>query len=326
MNDVFVTGGSGFVGRHLIAELVDRNVAVTGLARSDESAATVRSVGGTVVRGDLSAVEPLREGMAGCDLVVHAAAKVDWSGEWATFEAVNVRGTDNVLRAAREAGVDRLVHVSTESALLDGSPLVDVDETHPIPDEPVGHYGRSKALAERAVRAANDGTLSTVVVRPRFIWGAGDTTLLPEMVEAVESGSFVWFDGGRYLTSTCHVHNVVEGILLAAEHGNPGEVYFLTDGDPVEFREFVTDLLATQGVTPPDRSVPTWLANPLARLADVVWDVTPGLEEPPISRSMLATIGQEITLDDSKARADLGYAGTVSKADGLAALRDEYQV
>ena len=100
------------------------------------------------------------------------------------------------------------------------------------------------------MRAANGDGLETVVVRPRFVWGRGDTTLLPALVELVRSGRFRWVGGGRHLTATTHVDNTVEGLWLGATKAQPGGVYFVTDGEPVVFREFVSRMLATQGVTP----------------------------------------------------------------------------
>ena len=112
----------------------------------------------------------------------------------------------------------------------------------------------SRPSAERTV------VCQTIVVRPRFIWGKGDTTVLAELANAVREKRFAWIDGGRYPTSTCHVRNVCHGALLAAERGTSGGVYFLTDGDPVELRGFVTELLATEGCDPGTKSVPWWLA------------------------------------------------------------------
>jgi len=155
---------------------------------------------------------------------------------------------------------------------------------------------------------------ATVVVRPRFIWGQGDTTLLPQLVAAVKRGRFGWLGGGRYLTSTCHVDNVVEGMLLAAERGKPGGVYFLTDGAPVEFRDFMTRLLATQGVDVSGvRDVPLWLAR-------IVAAATSWMKHPPVTRTALALVGLEVTVDDSKARRELGYRAAVSIDAGLAQM------
>ncbi|MGK3992444.1 NAD-dependent epimerase/dehydratase family protein [Sorangium sp. So ce1024] len=317
MSTNFVTGGSGFVGRNLIAALRARGEVVRALARSDAAAAAVSRSGAEPVRGDLDDVDALRGGMAGAQVVYHAAALVqDW-GPREDYLRANVAGTEHALAAARAAGVRRFVHVSTEAVLLGGEPLVNVDERRPRPPSPVGLYPLTKALAEERVVAANSPELETVVVRPRLIWGLGDTSLLPQFVEAVRAGKFMWIDGGRALTSTCHVRNLCEGMILAAEKGRGGEIYFLTDGPPIETREFVTRMLATQGVDPGGRSVPRWLAAAFAQLAEWTWTGLRLKGAPPITRTVVRLFGAEVTVNDDKARRELGYQGTVSREAGL---------
>lgn len=314
MRRAFVTGGSGFVGGRLIRELRKRGVAVAALARSPKAIGVVEAIGAAAVRGDLDDRAAMQAGMMGADVVIHAAAHLGEHGPLAEFMRATVTGTENALAAARGAGVPRLVHISTEAVLADGKPIVRADETRPRTTRPAGPYPLTKGLAEERVVAANSSGLATVVVRPRFIWGAGDTSLVPKIVEAVKRGRFGWVDGGHYLTSTCHVDNVVEGILLAAERGQPGAIYFLTDGEPVEFRSFMTELLGAYGADPGDRNVPLWLARAIAGL-------TGWMKQPPISRTALAVIGQEVTVVDTKARRELGYTGHVSREQGLAEIR-----
>ncbi len=317
----FVTGGSGFLGRALIAALRRQGHDVRGLARSEAAAESVRAAGAEVVRGDLDDEAALRAGMAGCDVVFHAAALAkDW-GDPAEFQRVNVEGTGHVLAAAVAARVPRLVHISTEAVLIGGAPLRNADETFPRPARPLGLYPRTKALAEQAVLAANSPALETIVVRPRFIWGKGDTTLLPKIAQVVAAGQFRWIGGGRHLTSTCHVENVCEGALKAAEHGRAGEIYFLTDGPPIEFRAFLTALLATQGIDPGGKSLPRWLAASLAGLSEVAWRTLRLRGEPPVTRTAVKLIGEEVTVRDDKARRELGYTSAVSREAGLAAMR-----
>ncbi|HEY8208541.1 MAG TPA: NAD-dependent epimerase/dehydratase family protein [Myxococcaceae bacterium] len=313
----FVTGGSGFVGRRLIRVLREKGHEVRALARSDAAVQAVRAAGAEEVRGELSDAAAMREGMTGCQWVFHSAALAKAWGPRKDFVEANVRGTENVLEASLAAGVKRLVHISTEAVLVGSGPIVNADENRPLPKYPIGNYSITKGMAERQVLAGNCPERETVVVRPRFIWGKDDTTVLAEMIKAVKDGRFAWISGGRYLTSTCHVRNVVEGCLLAAEKGKPREVYFLTDGEPVEFRAFVTQMLGTQGVSPGNRSVPRPIISAVSFVTEAIWTFLRARKPPPITRSELKLIGEAVTVNDRKARVELGYRPVVSIEEGL---------
>jgi nucleoside-diphosphate-sugar epimerase len=317
----FVTGGSGFIGGALVRRLVADGWTVRALARSDASADVIRERGAEPVRGDLDDTASMAAGAGGCEVAFHCAAHLgDW-GSRADFERGNVQGTRNALGAARQAGVRRFVHVGTEAALLAGQPLIEVDERAPLRFDSPALYSSTKARAEEAVIEANQNGLATVVVRPRFVWGRGDTTLLPVMTEMVRSGRFAWVGGGRHRTSTTHVDNVVHGLLLGAERGAPGGVYFVTDGEPVVFRDFVTRLLATQGVTPPGRSLPTALARAVAATGETAWRLLPLPGRPPVTRLAVWVSALETTIDITRARTELGYAPVRTIEEGLEELR-----
>ncbi|MBA3300442.1 MAG: NAD-dependent epimerase/dehydratase family protein [Thermoleophilaceae bacterium] len=320
MATYFVTGGSGFIGGRLIRRLVADGHAVNALARSDPSANAVEAAGAVPARGDITDADSMRTGAAGCDIAVHAAAALGEWGDPEYFEEVNVRGTQRALAATRDAGVTRFVHVGTEAALMAGQPLVNADETLPLrPDSPV-LYCATKAKAEQAVRDANAEGFATVVVRPRLVWGPGDTTILPSIRSEVEKGRFAWIGGGGHRTSTSHVDNVVEGLLLAAERGRPGGVYFVLDDGPVVFRDFITRLLATQGLEAPTRTLPTWLARTVAAVGEGLFKRLHRENPPPLTRIALWLSSLETTLDDSRAREELGYRPVKSIDDGLAEL------
>lgn len=321
MIKAFVTGGSGYVGRNLIRQLRQRGDEVRALARSAESIKAVTALGATAVQGDLDDVEAIQKGMAGCDWVFHVAATVTEWGPRELFRKVNVDGTANVLDAAKSAGVRRLVHVSTEAVLCDGTPLLNVDETRTLPANPLPRYPETKGAAERLVQAANSPAMQTVIVRPRFIWGNDDTSVLAALAAAVKAGRFVWMNGGRYLTSTTHVDNVCEGLLLAADKGRGGEIYFVTDGAPAELRQFVTQMLATQGVDPGSKSMPKGVVLALARISEWVWDTFGLKNTPPVTRMAVHLFGEPVTINDSKARRELGYVGKTTRETGLAGLK-----
>jgi nucleoside-diphosphate-sugar epimerase len=320
MPTAFVTGGSGFVGGALIERLRAEGWDVRALARSDGAAAKVRERGAEPVAGDLEDEAALRAGAGGAEVAFHAAAKVEDWGDPEEFDRLNVRGTEKVIAASREAGVRRLVHVGTEAALMAGQPLVGVDEDAPLrPDSPA-LYSSTKAKAEQLVRAANGTGLETVVIRPRFVWGRGDTTLLPTLVEMVRSGRFRWVGGGRHLTATTHIDNTVEGLWLGATKAPAGGVYFVTDGEPVVFREFVSSMLETQGVEPPTGSVPTGVAGLAAGVSERLWRLLRRSGPPPLTRFAVWVSSQECTIDISRAERDLGYRPIKSREEGLAEL------
>jgi nucleoside-diphosphate-sugar epimerase len=318
---LFVVGGTGTVGRALLDELRARGAAARVLVRDDEKGRAVEEKGFEPVRGDLDDAESIRAGADGCELAFHAAAAVgDW-GSREDFVRANVTGTENALRGCGDAGVSRFVHVGTEAALMAGQPLVKVDETAPLRPDSKAHYPATKAQAEQAVRRASRDGFDTVVVRPRFVWGPGDTSVLPGIVETVEKGRFSWVGGGRQLTDTTHVDNVVPGLLLGAERGRAGEAYFVTDGEPVEFRQFVTELLATRGVQAPTRDTPAVVARTAAAALETLWPLLGRKTAPPVTRFAVWVSAQECTIDISKAREELGYEPVKSREEGLAELR-----
>jgi nucleoside-diphosphate-sugar epimerase len=320
-DSAFVTGGSGFIGGRLIGRLTREGIGVKALARSDSSAAKVEALGAEPVRGDLDDEQAMRAGADGCRYFFHAAAKVEDWGDPAEFERLNVQGTKRALRAAREAGVKRFVHVGTEAALMAGQPLINTDESAPLRPDSKSLYPSTKAKAEQAVRdAASDG-FETVVVRPRFVWGPDDTSVLPAIVDMVESGKFRFIGGGGHETSTTHVDNTVEGLILAADKGRPGEAYFVTDGDPIVFKDWIKKLVATRGVEVPEKSVPKPVAGALAAAGETVYKLLGKTDSPPpITRFAVWVSGLECTINDSKARDELGYVPVITRDQGLADL------
>ncbi|MEE9330448.1 MAG: NAD-dependent epimerase/dehydratase family protein [Parvularculaceae bacterium] len=321
-NDIlFVTGGSGFIGRNVVRELVTRKLSVKALARSQKSADIVAGLGAIPVRGDLMDVAELTQGMHGATHLIHLAADTNHGVATKAQIQESLQGADNIYAVAKEAGIKRALHLSTEAVLLTGQALRNVDETRAIQERFPGAYSEMKAGAERIALAASGDGLEVVVVRPRFVWGRDDTTALPQLIDAAQSGKLAWIAGGRYKISTTHIANAVAGIMLGLENGRAGEVYFVTDGEPVIFREFICALLNTQNVEPPTKQVPRWLVAMVARIGDGVSRLTKGKISGPMSYQEYATLGVEVTLNIDKARSDLGYEPVISIQQGLKELR-----
>jgi nucleoside-diphosphate-sugar epimerase len=314
---VFLTGGSGFVGRNLITTLVKRGFEVRSLVKWENEIELIKNCGAVPIFGDINDFPALKTGMEGCTVVFHVAAKVDDWGVLEDFQQVNVRGTEQVIAAAKATGVSRLVYVSTEAVLIGGAAIINADETRSLPTKPLGFYPQTKAIAEKKVIEANSNALTTVVIRPRFVWGKGDTTLLPRFLKTMREGNFAWVSGGRYLTSTCHVQNLCQGLICAAERGKGGEIYFITDGSPVEFRSFITELARTQGIEPSTRSRPRWFVWFLAWSLEKAWNLFKLKGVPPITRTALSMVADEVTVNDTKARREIGYQTVISRQEGL---------
>ena len=318
---LFITGASGFVGG-AIAQHLSAKHTLLAMARSDASAEKVRKRGAEPVRCSLDDVTA--DHLAGCDAVIHAAAFVEAWGTRDDFQRANVDGTRRLLNAARDAGVRRFVHIGTEACLFRGQPMTNIDETYPYADDSPFYYSATKAAAERLVLEAGDAErFQTVSVRPRMVWGPGDQTILPEVLRMMEAGGFAWVNQGRALTSTTHIANLVHGIELALESHHSGEAWFITDGAPVTFRKFLTDLVATQGVVPPDRSVPAFILKPLAWTVEAVWRLFRIRSAPPLTRFAAALMCVDCTIRIDKARDQLGYEPVITLEEGMAELAEQ---
>lgn len=314
---LFITGASGFVGGAIVRSLAGR-FTLLALSRSEGSDSAIRAAGATPVRGELGAVAA--DAIAGSDAVIHCAAFVKQWGTREQFWAANVEGTRQLLQSARQAGAQRFIHIGTEAALFQGQHMRDIDERYPYPAHTPFLYSETKAAAEKLVLAANAPSFATLSIRPRFVWGPGDQTILPVLEAMVRSGRFVWIDGGRAQTSTTHIANLVHAVGLALERGTGGKAYFVTDEGSTAMHEFLTALIATRGLAPPEKSIPGWLARTLGSATETTWRALGKTSDPPLTRFAAAMMSRDCTIRTDKAQHELGYAPVISREQGLKQL------
>lgn len=301
--------------RHLIGS----GHAVSAMSRSEKSDIAIRAAGATPVRCDLETVAA--DHIRGADIIIHAAAFVEqWGPKDAWFKS-NVLGTQALLDAAKNAGVKRFIHIGSEAALCHGQHLRGVDETYPLAPNSPYPYCATKAQAEARVSAANGQEIETIVLRPRFIWGPGDTTLLPTIEAMARSGGWTWLDHGRARTSTTHIENLVHAIELALTAGKPGEAYFILDDGERTLREIISGLAASQGIKLPDKSMPSFTADMVGGLCEFAWRTFGIKGDPPLTRHAAMVMSRDCVLKGDKARAGLGYAPVISVGDGLDELK-----
>lgn len=319
---IFLTGGSGFVGRRLLASLLENGHSVTALSRSPQSDDTLRALGANPLRGSLDDVANWQDALAGHDVLIHAAAPITAWGEPQVMQRQIVDATLSLADACAKHGVRRMVHLSSESVLQGAGPLLDIDETHPYPPRVNSRYGACKKAAEEGLLARRGGP-EIIILRPSFIWGPGGQ--IEQVLTKVRSGQFLWVDHGRAPMETSHVDNVVEGIVLALEKEKPSGVYFITDAAGRTVREVLGGLITANGLTPPTRSLPLWLARPLAGLTEAIWSSLRLRSTPPLSRFQLDFVALPRRYSINLAHKGLGYTPIISFEDGLAEIAAAHQ-
>lgn len=314
MTVALVTGATGFVGHHLVAALRQRRWTVRVLALpAEDTSALERAQAVVVHRGDVRTADALPAAMAGADVVFHLAAV---HGLWRPrqeYEDVNVRGVENVCRAAIAARVERLVHVSSwtvygmglAGAVREDAPL------RPVLDA----YAVTKARADAAVRRlAKEQGLPAVVVRPGTMFGPGDRVNFGRMAERLRSGRALLIGSGANALPFVYVTDVVDGMIRAAERGTSGEAYNLCTDRPISQREMWTALAEELGVPSPRARAPYALLYALAWAAEKA--VLPG-RQPLLTRLGVKLFGSENAHSTDKARRELGYAPRVPVREGV---------
>lgn len=289
----------------------------------------LEALGITVHQGDLRNEQDVREALIGVQAVFHNAAKVGVWGHYEDYHAINVAGTQNVLDASRDAGVERLVFTSSASVAFDGTPKDGVDESAPLPAEPLTPYTATKAEAERLVQAAAGNELATVVLRPHLIWGPGDPHFVASVLLSVRQGRMAIIGEGRNKIDTTYVENAVAAHLLAADKLGPGaacngNVYFITDGEPRPVRKVLNELLIAADHAPVARTVSERTAFRVAAIAERIHRRFKLPGEPAITRFVVQELSQTHWFDMSAARRDLGYAPPVTVQEGLQRLQASF--
>lgn len=320
MKVALVTGGTGFVGSHLIRELVGSGWSVRALARDPEKARRRMPPGVEVVGGDISEPDSLRDVGRGVESVFHTAAQLNLPGvPEAEYDRVNLQGTRNLVDALRDARISSFVHVSSIAAIGLRN-YGKIDETFVCdPDLP---YGISKLRIDEYLRRTfEESGFPAVVVRPPTVYGEGERYNFLSLCRAIESGRFLLVGSGENRVDFCWVGNLVQAMIRAAERGRPGEIYLVADEPVLTFRETcetLSRLIRGRGL--PRFALPVPLAYaaayPLSMLGALV------RRPVPLYPSRVRTMTADLCFDLAKAKRELGFSARGSFAE-LAALTVE---
>jgi nucleoside-diphosphate-sugar epimerase len=317
-----VSGATGFLGGYLLDRLREMGFQVRALVRRRNASVGLVRTGCETCVGDVLNRASLQAAVSGQGLVFHTAGRVsDW-GTRREFWQANVEGTANVIAACREAGVKRLIHVSSLSVL--GLPRSGerIDENTPPDDRARDYYTVSKIAGERLVRQAHQCRgLETVIIRSGVIWGPGQNPILSRMADLMRRRRFFLIDGGRNQVGLSHVENLSQGMILAALAPEAaGQVYHLTDGESITAHAAFRALAAVVGVDPPRFSLPFPAAFAMAAAMEWIARLRRAARPPMLTRYAVRMVASDSRYDISKARKELGYNPRLTFNQGIETL------
>ncbi|MBT8056966.1 MAG: NAD-dependent epimerase/dehydratase family protein [Gammaproteobacteria bacterium] len=322
--NILVTGGGGFLGSAVCRQLAALGHEVTAFQR--RPATHLADLGIRSIEDDIGNAKAVRSAAQNIDAIVHTAGKAGIWGDPADFRRVNVEGTENVIRACRDLGIEYLVHTSSPSVVHAGGDIEDGDESLPLATEFSAPYPETKAEAEKRVLAADGPELKTVALRPHLIWGPGDPHILPRLAAKARGGRLA-LPAPHKVIDTIFVENAaqahVDALLeLLASARCAGRAYFVTNHEPLPQGEIISRLLAALGIEVKIRPVPAGVAMTAGAIAESAWKLLNLKSEPPVTRFSVEQLATAHWFNPAAAERDFGYAPRISIEEGLEILAE----
>ena len=322
---VLVTGGSGFLGRHLLNALKDSGY--TSLRTFNRNACNdLKDI--EISYGDLCNCADVDKAVKRCDIIFHVAAKAGIWGSYDSYYKINVLGTQNILKACKKHKVKYLIYTSSPSVVFNGRDLVNVNERAPYGKRTkMCAYAHTKMLAEQLVLEANNQeSLKTVALRPHLIWGPGDNHLIPTILKAAQRNKLFQVGNGKNWVDISYVTNVAQAHLLALESlkNEPdrvaGKAYFISQDDPVQLWPWIYQLLSKLDLPKPKFKISAFGASCIGGILEFIYKIFCIRHQPPMTRFVAKELSQDHYFDISAAKMDLHYLPKVSNEEGLEAL------
>ncbi|RLS55957.1 MAG: NAD-dependent epimerase/dehydratase family protein [Planctomycetota bacterium] len=322
-----ITGAGGLVGSSLAEACVKRGYKVKALIRSGSDGSFLEKLGVEVVRGDLQDKSLPIEATQGVDTVFHCAAKVgDW-GSVDSYRQVNVEGLRKLLDSLNPAQLYKFVHFSS-LGVYEARHHYQTDESTPPPDQHFDGYTQSKMESEKlALQYHKDKGYPIVVLRPGFIYGPRDRTVLPRLMEKLKTKEVKYIGSSSYAMNNIFVGNLVQAAFLALDNPNAvGQVFNLTDGEKVSKKRFITTIAKGMNLpTPFFLPVPLWLVKLIASSMEKKALKRGALEAPKITKANIKFLGLNLDFSIEKAKRILGYAPTKTFDEGMAETLNWYK-
>jgi nucleoside-diphosphate-sugar epimerase len=317
---IVVTGGTGFVGKHLALTLKQLGEEVKVIGRNDRVGEAFREQGIDFQLVDLTDLGQTIPALKDADLVYHCAALSSVWGQYQDFYRANVLGTRHVIQGCLANRVGRMVYISTSSVYFDFQDRLNIAEDAAFGDRQVNDYTTTKKLAELEVQRAIDVSgLPGIIIRPRGIFGPGDAALFPRLLRASQTTGIPLMRGGHFWLDLTYIDNLISALLLCRAGGSRlnGQIYNISNGEPIYFHDLLKlieeHLTGGLRLKPMPRAVAIGIATclELGHRALIL------AQEPLLTRYTVGVLGYSQTLNIQKAKTELGYHPTVSLATGI---------
>ena len=319
---VLVTGTGSLLLGGVASELLRRGDEVVCLQR--RPAAFMGHQNAHEVLADICNTDAVALAAKGCDAIIHGAARVGVVGSQKEFYDTNVHGTENILRAAEQQSISRLVFVSTPSVAHTGASLVGAPAGRAEIGRSRSYYAESKAIAERTVLNARNSQLAVVAIRPHLVWGPGDTQLVGRIVERAKSGRLAVVGTGNALVDSTYIDNAISAHISALDalhvgSSCDGNAYVVSNGEPRTVNELMRSMCESAGVPFEPRHLSLTLGIRLGSLVERLWPLMQS-SEPPITRFIAEQLGTAHWFDQRVVHNDLKWAPSVTLDEGFKQL------
>ncbi|QKE74933.1 NAD(P)-dependent oxidoreductase [Arthrobacter citreus] len=322
---VFISGATGFLGKHTTKRLSEMGYSVIAYGRNEEAAKFFVNMSNvTFIKGDLNNSVLLNENINNVDYVIHCAALAAPFGDYSEFEKTNVEGTKNIVNAALLANLKKFVNISTPSVYFTNESRKNVKESDPLPMKHSNYYAKTKHLADLIIEDAIEKGLPAISLRPRQIFGPFDHTIFGRFIQINEDGGIPLVHSGQVLMDFTYIDNVVDMIIacMKADHALNGEYYNITNDQPIYLIDVLKQLFLALNKELNTKNISPKLLSFIATSSELIAKFTK--KPPKVSNHIANFLTYDYTLNIEKIKSDLNYEPKVSINEGIKRYADWY--
>ena len=324
MKKVLVTGATGFLGKYLIEELLNNDYEVVAQGRKENVLSDIKEKYNVKILK--CSLDEIKNVELKVDYVIHAAALSTVWGKWEDFHNSNVIGTENVIDFCKKNNVKRLVYVSSPSIYSAKCDRLNIKEDDFDKNNHLNFYIKSKILAENLINSMEDDKLEKVIIRPRGLFGIGDTSIIPRLIKANRKIGIPLFNDGKNIVDITCVENVALALRLAIESKNAvGNTYNITNGEPREFKNILEELFEQINEPPKYLKINLNLMYGVSSIIEFIYKLFHIYKEPMITKYNICTLGYSQTLNIEKAKKDLNYIPKMTLSEGIKKYAEDYK-